>query len=317
VIIVLARHLYTVETFAKDAPFDLKVRPYAWALRATRLPRATYIFTDFDRMSPWELELAARLRIVLKNAGMTTLNDPARALQRCAMLRALHARGQNDFKVWRPEDGEEPDAFPVFLRTQAAHRGTLSDLLETPEAAASALSKALDEGYALKDLMFVQYCAEELRPGLFRKLAAFRVGPTMVSALCVHDAHWSAKYGSLGIAGQELYDDEADIVTANRYGEVLRPAFETAQIEYGRADFGLVGGRIQVYEINTNPDIRSIGEHPFLVRMQADKLFFERLHAAFATVDTPAGGRPAKLDDPVFTKQRRREYLSLRERLVV
>ena len=32
--------------------------------------------------------------------------------------------------------------------------------------------------------------------------------------------------------------------------------FDLAGVDYGRADFGLVGGRPQIYEINTNPEIK-------------------------------------------------------------
>ena len=72
-----------------------------------------------------------------------------------------------------------------------------------------------------------------------------------------------------GIAGQELYDDEYRIIEENRHAEELRPAFEIGGIEFGRADFGLVGGKPQVYEINTNPTFATIRKHPFPVRNAA------------------------------------------------
>ena len=61
---------------------------------------------------------------------------------------------------------------------------------------------------------------------------------------------------------RRLYDDEYRIIEENRHGEELRPAFEIGGIEFGRADFGLVDGRPQVYEINTNPTIATIRKHP-------------------------------------------------------
>jgi hypothetical protein len=33
----------------------------------------------------------------------------------------------------------------------------------------------------------------------------------------------------------------------------LRRVFDIAGIEYGRADWGIVAGKVQIYEINTNP----------------------------------------------------------------
>ena len=54
----------------------------------------------------------------------------------------------------------------------------------------------------------------------------------------------------------ELYDEEYEFVSTNPFAEALRPVFEIAGVDYGRVDFGLVGGRPQIYEINTNPDIK-------------------------------------------------------------
>ena len=316
-LIALTRHNYTFERAVKNPGFDLRVRSYHWALAQFALPRATYIFTDFDRLGPWELELAARLQRALAADGVRTLNNPARALQRYSVLHRLHAIGFNRFRAWRADEFQMPDVFPVFLRTQAAHRGVLTDLLETVEAAEEALRAALDEGYALRDLMFVEYCAEPVKPDLFRKLSCYRVGDRMISGMCVHEAKWAAKYGTMGIAGEDLYADELDIVATNRFGEALRPAFEAAAIDYGRADFAIVDGRPQVYEINTNPHIAAIGKHPSAVRLKADKLHFERLFESFSSVDTIAGGKPVQLTGTIFERQRRHEWLMSRDRLIV
>src|SRR5690242_15742486 len=100
--------------------------PYHRAFSSPRLPRATYIFGDMDRLGFWELELSARLYRVLRAAGMRTLNDPALVKQRFALLRALNRERRNHFQVYRVDDGERPGRFPVFLRTESAHRGTQS-----------------------------------------------------------------------------------------------------------------------------------------------------------------------------------------------
>jgi D-alanine-D-alanine ligase-like ATP-grasp enzyme len=152
----------------------------------------------------------------------------------------------------------------------------------------------------------VEYCAEPIRPGLFRKLSVYRIGDTMVPATFVHETKWSAKRGEKGIADAELYEDEYAAARENRYGEALRCAFTLGHIEYGRADFGLVAGRPQVYEINTNPTIRVIHEHPFPVRLAASRYCAERLAEALMTIDTPQGGPPVNVDDAVLMEQRRR-----------
>ena len=44
-----------------------------------------------------------------------------------------------------------------------------------------------------------------------------------------------------------------DFTMSNPHEHELRRIFSTARIEYGRIDYALLGERIQVWEINTNP----------------------------------------------------------------
>lgn len=312
-------HRYTV---TKSLPQfagvpDFKVWSYDTLLRRRFLPRATWIFTDFDRLGFWELELAARLYRNLVAAGQRVLNDPATVAQRYSLLRRLHRSGFNRFNVWSVEAEEWPDRYPVFLRTQSAHRGALSDLLHDRASLERAIDAALAKGRPRRELMIVEYCAEPIRENLFRKLAAYRVGSTMIATLCVHQSKWVAKDGERGIAGQELYDDEYRIIEENRHGEELRAAFEAGGIEFGRADFGLVGGRPQVYEINTNPTIVVIRKHPFPIRIAASRMFEEKFAAALRAIDTAPGGPPIKMKGTVLREQRAHDRWMTRSRWVV
>lgn len=290
-----AHHAYTHRTLVEQAPFELEVIPYPELWERTELPRATYVFTDMDRLGFWELELAARLFRRLRKRGLRVLNDPARVLQRYGLLRTLHARGINRFGVWRVEDPVRSLVYPVFLRTASAHRGVISDLLHDEAAVDEAVEAALVRGIPRRELLLVEYCAEPAREGVFRKLAMYRVADRLVPVPSVHESGWAAKQGELGIAGEELYRDEHDFIANGRWGDDLWPAFRAAEIEYGRADFGLVDGQVQVYEINTNPMIKPpLEEHPFPVRVESSRLSFEKLIEAFQAIDSPAG--PA-LDD--------------------
>ncbi len=58
------------------------------------------------------------------------------------------------------------------------------------------------------------------------------------------------------IATAKLYTEEYELVATHRFAEAMRPVFEIAGVEYGRVDFGLVDGRPQIYEINSNPDVK-------------------------------------------------------------
>jgi hypothetical protein len=305
--LVTAVHRYTGRALVAIKEIDFRVASYQWALWVPRLKRATYIFGDTDRLSSWDLERAAYLYRELSAAGCRVLNDPARARQRFDLLRTLNDRKINRFNVWRVEDSELPDRFPVFLRTQSAHRGPISDLLGSTEEVAGAVNQALHEGFPRKELMLVEYCAEPFRGNLFRKLAAFRIGERMVPSLCVHESRWPVKQGELGIADQAAYDDEYEIARTNRYGETIRGAFEAGEIQYGRADFGLVGGQPQIYEINTNPHIERVTKHPFPIRFEADKLIHDRFIEAFQSIDSAPGGSHIRIEGhPLLRRWSRR-----------
>lgn len=291
-------HSRTHTALQRQRHFRFRVMPYERLFRARRLPRATFLFTDMDRLDFWDLEMAARMHRQLAAAGARVLNDPARFLPRHALLRAWRQAGINDFTAWRADERPPADAYPLFLRTESAHRGLLTDLLHGPGALEQALTDAVDQGIPWRELLIVQYRAEPLPEGIFRKLAVHRVGGTTVAAPCVHESNWNAKFGEQGAATPALYRDEQRIVTENPFGEPLRRAFEVAGIEYGRADFGLVAGRPQVYEINTNPAVRHPRSDRLLPeRRPAFRAFLQRYLEALAAVDGPPAGPPVRLHD--------------------
>jgi hypothetical protein len=316
--VTTAAHSYTVRRVARF-PGAPRIRSYSYdrLLRARRLPKGTWIFTDFDRLSSWELELAARAYRSLKTAGMIVLNDPAVACQRLTLLRRLKERGFNQFGVWSVEAGEWPDRYPVFLRARSAHRGSFTDLLDGRPALEAAITERIGRGVPRQELIAIEYCAEPTQAGVFRKLATYRVGEIMVPSLCVHQSSWIAKDGEVGIAGQDLYEDECRIVAEERHCADLRPAFDIAEIEFGRADFGIVGGRPQVYEINTNPTVGIIEAHPFSIRLAADKMFQEKFAAALARIDTPDSSERVKMRGTVLREQRQHDRWMTKSRWVV
>lgn len=318
VLLSTSSHDYTHRSLEHNGRFDFRRMSYGRVLTRRRLPRATYIFTDLDRLNFWELQLAARLHACLRRAGLRVLNDPARVRLRFGLLRTLKEIGYNRFDAWRIEDPRRPAPgdYPVFLRTEAAHRGNLTDLLETPAALEAAIEQALAKGIPRRDLLAIQYCAQPVRPGMFRKLSAFRVGERMVTSLAVHESRWSAKYGEYGIASDEDYADEHAAIRDNRYGEPLRAAFEAGGIEYGRVDFALVDGRPQVYEINTNPNHKGMTTHPSAVRVEAAQLFQAALIEAFAALDHAGGGPAVRIDEHDLSRQRRQDRFMLKARWV-
>jgi hypothetical protein len=310
-------HGYTIKPVKKSSLASrVRVMNYDRLLRARWLRRATYIFTDLDRLGFWELELAADLFLQLKNAGLNVLNNPALVKTRYPLLRALHNAGLNDFNVYRADEIHSIARYPVFLRKVQGHREPLSDLLATRAELEKAIDAAIARGTPMENLLAVEFAAEPVRPGLFRKLSAFRIGDAIVPHISVHDTAWLVKYGKLGIAGEELYREELTLLQTNPFAAHLKKVFDIAQIEYGRADFGFYQGRIQIYEINTNPTLVAPFQHPSAIREQSLQFVWKKYLEALTAIDTTRGGWPARLADGHLQRHRAWKNLLARSRKV-
>jgi hypothetical protein len=285
--VVTPEHPYTFDAVLAEAP---KTKPrvitYDEIFRRAPPALATYVFTDLDRLPRWRVREAALLCRRLRDGGARVLNDPARMRSRYGLLRGLHLKGLNRFNAWRVEDEALPERWPVFLRAEGDHDGPLSGLLHNAEEARAAIEQAIAAGAPVTNLLLVEYCAEEIRPGLFRKLGMYRMGEAYFAALSAHEDDWVAKRGKTGIAPAELYDEELRTVRENSFEADLRPVFEFAGVEYGRADFSLVGGKVQTYEINSNPHNEFQTEHPHPARLESFRLFKQNFFAALAAIDS-------------------------------
>lgn len=289
IIVTTASHGYTLRGVCKFMP-AVRQASYPVILRRRRLPRATYVFTDFDRLGFWQLELAAHVFRALRDAGCRVLNNPARAILRLPLLRRLHAAGINSFNAWPAEELGDVDRFPVFLRTRSAHRGVLTELVHDPAGLRSACRRLVAEGYPLADLMAVEYRAEPIHDDVFRKLSLYRIGDMMTPCAGVHERHWMAKHGQ-NCADEVAYQEELASIRENRFAEPARRAFDMAGAEYGRVDFGIVDGRPEFYEINTNPAI-PVGPPRVPTNARAESVQIARaaLLDALARLDSASAG---------------------------
>jgi hypothetical protein len=291
-LVVTRGHAYTHEAVRADrrAP-PLAIVDYDRLLASRSLPRAPHVFADLDRLGAHDLELAALVYRRLSEAGVRVLNDPALAMTRFALLRALHEAGINGFNAYRIDERVRPSRYPVFVRRERGHGRPLSDLLGDWDAVRRAVDRALESGVPESSLLVVEFAAEPVAPGLYRRLSIWRVGERLVAAPTVHEDAWLVKYGKLNSATPALYEEDLRIVRDNPFGPALRAAFEIAGIGYGRADFGLVGGRPQVYEINTNPKLAPGAAHPSPVRTESQRLAWEGYLAALRELDAAVAER--------------------------
>jgi hypothetical protein len=289
IVVLTSQHAYT-HSRINEYQSELDIRPVPYDQVVGKDPeKATYIFTDFDRLPNWRLQDAALHYRRLQEAGVKVFNDPARVDGRYGLLRRLSRRGINDFDSYRVEELAMPKRWPVFLRMEGNHAPPLSGLLDNVDQLRKATRLCIKAGYPIGSLLIVEYAAEPVRPGLYRRLSVFRIGDRMLGHTCAHDDNWIVKYGKTAIAPEELYEEEYEMIRDDSFGEALRPAFVLAGVQYGRADFGLIGGKPQIYEINTNPEVAlSPKPSPIQRRNESFALFREKYIAAMREIDTPA-----------------------------
>ena len=107
----------------------------------------------------------------------------------------------------------------------------------------------------LRGVVVVEHCAEPYSDGLWHKWGTFRVGPSLSVDHIAVDSNWCVKYGVWEKLTDAAISEEYEAIKSNRFAADLKPAFDIAGIDFGRADHAKVGGRTIVYEINTNPFI--------------------------------------------------------------
>jgi len=284
-------HSYTVKDVKRaDGAPPIRCLNYDALIRARSLRGGTYIFTDVDRLSYWDLEHASHLYLQMKSAGLRVLNNPAVVRTRYPLLRALRAAGLNDFNVYRVDDVDAIERYPVFVRKIHGHREPLSGLLSSRIELMRVIETAIATGTPRENLLIVEFAAEPLREGVYRKLSAFCIGGAIVPHISVHDTAWLVKYGRKFENIEDLYQEELALLRTNPFAEHLKKVFAVAGIEYGRADFGMYRGRIQVYEINTNPHVGPACAHPSATRVTSMKLAWDTYLAALRAVDSPDAG---------------------------
>jgi hypothetical protein len=252
-------------------PPDLKRRfrnlSYEELLFERAGPIGHYIFTDFDRLTRSEIECVAAFAAALRRAAPEAkiLNDPVRVLERAPLLAALHERGINGFTVTRLDCGARPDCYPVFVRAEDGYAGPETDLLYSRDELETALADFARRGLPLKGRIAVGYAAEPGPDGLFRRYCTFNVDGEIFAHQLHRSRHWIVKRnhpifdGSISASDDLQNTSEAraelfEFLHTNPHAETLAKVFRIAGVDFGRADYGIVGGRVQVYEINTNPN---------------------------------------------------------------
>jgi hypothetical protein len=280
VFLTTRRHHYTLSRWlgfrGRALSTQVRILPYE-RLRGD-LPRATYVFCDVDRLDPRYTEVARRAHERLVDAGCRVLNDPVRSLGRYELLKVLH----NDFRVFRQDEDLSDLRFPVFLREEVKHSGSLTRLLHSRRELADACRR-------FPDALVVEWLDSSDEEGTFRKYAYYRIGEHLVPGHLDFAKDWVVKGWSGCVPEGRHLAEYRQFVATRPHDEAVAAAFAAARIEYGRIDYAVAGGRLQVWEINSNPNLVAAPapEHEELPEVT------QAILAAVDALDSPGAAAPA------------------------
>lgn len=305
--LVTKPHTYTVRSFlefpkAEPLRNRVKIIPYEEFEISSAKP-GVYIFSDIERLSDTErARLAKTYEFLSSTPGMVqTLNHPGRVWRRFELLRNLNEKGINDFTVHRLINtlfmlGFKPTRLPAFLRGENDHSGPLSSLIYSRKDLLSTAARYLfKSGGDIRNKIFTEFCDTSDKCHVFRKYSAFRIGDVIIPRHLFFSDHWAIKEARL--SDKAMIDEEIGYIEQNPHRKELMSIFRMASIDYGRIDYGLKNGRIQVWEINTNPMLVSSVSYAIQERATVHERFADRVLKTFERLDSDIVIRKMHSDD--------------------
>lgn len=318
-----------LDTWGEALRDRIAVVTYESMVRRGRIPRAdTYIFSDLERLTPGLLPAALALRVKLEEQmpNARLLNHPGRTLRRYALLQMLHERGINHFKIRRANEGIDDITYPAFIRVENDHGGNRSALLDGPGELHPALNALWWRGLSPRDLLITEFCDTADAHGLYRKYGAFIIDGQVIARHLLFGHGWMLKVpeatderlAEQGIERESLAAEQMAFVRDSPHAAKLAEIAAMASVEYGRIDYGLQDGRIQVWEINTNPAVLLSPSSYRPINLPTHELFASRIRAAFESLDGSSTGEltlqlPARLRRGIL-RDRFGHYLRRRRR---
>lgn len=268
--VIPAADIPTVDTLRRRVGDSISERvnilPYREADRLQPFEPGLYIFGNFTMQKGARREFALRLAELLDGSpGHRIFNHPLRALNRLQLLNVMFEEGDNVYRAWSADSlpDETTIRYPVFVRDEHNHQGSLSKLLNRRDDLEAELSRLTRwRRHDLEDLIVVEFCDTSDETGLFRKYSAFRIGDRIITR-CLNFSHdWMVKQGDDGYRREgtnephlERIREEEEYMRSNPHLPWLKKVFDRAAIEYGRVDYSLLDGRPQLWEINTFPQM--------------------------------------------------------------
>lgn len=308
-----SRHQYTINAYlaswGKELAKEIKPVTYEELFRTPWLTPACYAFTDFDRLTTKETFLAREVWDALNRAGMPLLNHPARTMRRYELLRMLKEEEINLFDVYRITEHRAPKNFPVYLRFYDEHQGSWSDLIKDAQHLEKVTNALVDRGDDRDRLILEEFLDTKDERGFYRKYSAFAVGERVVPRHIFYSKKWVVR--TPDFVDEATIAAELDFVNTNPHRDQLEHIFKLSRTQLGRIDYALVDGKVQVWEINSNPQLMSARDGGGPARMPVHEKGSELLKTAFREVLDRPVPKTGPMRNPAFEIRSRNELATV------
>ncbi len=296
-------HFFATERFRKvNREFfaswgvELNNRVRLWSYERVPLrqpiPPGICIFTDLERLLPAELNFAAALadHFAAHPASYHVLNHPRRWLNRFDLQRRLFDAGINNFRAFRLHEVDGRVRYPVFVRRDNDHRKA-EGLFQNAEELKQRFARLGIRDRLLKShFMVVEFANTAGDDGTFRKYSAMRVEDDMVPRHILFSKNWLTKFPDL--ITEQTVAEESEYVHCFPHAAALRDIFRLAGIDYGRMDYGIKDGRLQIWEINSMPVIVPLQSKMNPLRLEVQQESAHRIVQAFRRLADRAPREP-------------------------
>ncbi|MBM3604265.1 MAG: hypothetical protein FJX25_05785 [Alphaproteobacteria bacterium] len=293
--VATATHQYAIRDVLETRTHPLHSRivilSYNEFVASRRLPQSTYVFTDLERLSVADRKLVdARIEAFGQACpDCRMLNLPMRIGTRLDIMRRLHESGINKFRMLPITTDPETFRYPVFLRCDDDHEGPKSDLLHSSKELRDAIAALPRDDRQNSRFVVTEYVDARNANGFHEKRSYTRVGSRLFPSALDQSKAWVCKGEYTDPATVPIPDRELAFLKSDMDEAALRAAFSAAGIEYGRADYALVDGRPQIFEINTNPWIEPPEQVPGEARAGAEHIVSAWLEAVSELADEASG----------------------------
>ncbi len=250
-------------------------------------PRGIYLVTDSEPCTKGQRQIARAVheKLVERRGECAVLNDPSRIVGRFDLLKHLCKIGVNDFNVHRALALPVDVRLPAFVRYEDRHIGPLTEPFATRTELEASLERLSEAGHPLERLMVVEYIDTSV-DGVFTKYGAQKIGPHVFGKHLMSGRHWMMKRKSN--IRELVKDRELDYVKEIGHRAVIDAVYEYSGHEWARMDYSMYKGRVQVWEINDNPEMgtkwtRNFGRNAANRRVYANYMMgFEQVGASIA-----------------------------------